>query len=394
MLTFKLNLAVKTKTSPCMFTCTKVAFFTDILYFETPRNVVCIQKVLRNVNNGMKIVQKQITLTSDNPTIMRPFSLFIRLFIVSLFFFSCSPYVEVVKVDVLNPSASTFTFMGKDVAIIGNLYELERGKYLYDSMLVAEATQGLKEALEQSPVFENYEIPIYYTYTSDTSAVAKILSKPEIDSLASEIGVDMFIVVDYINIRTDKLDDDKDVQFSMMYASLFRVYDVTAERPHASYIFRNNEPEPMIMYGDDGQFLMALGSDAKASLARRLGENYAMLIAPYWETVERVYYISPDDELNGIRNGDRYVQRGDWNKAMESWNKTISSSVKPMQVAMAAFNMAVGCEMMGDLTLAQSWLEYCQKLQNSKINPKPYMQTIASRVQDKRILDEKLQIVE
>ncbi len=341
----------------------------------------------------MDIVQKQITLTSDNSTIMKAYALTTRLFvIVSLFFVSCSPYVDIVKVDVLSPSASTFTFAGKDVAIVGNLYELGGGRYLYDSILIAEATQGIKAALEQSPVFADYDIPIYYTYTADTSLVGEIMTKADVDSQAGDMGVDMFIAVDYVNVISDKPDNEKNMDFSMMYDGLFRVYDVASEKPYTSYIFRSDAPEYVIMYDDSGSKpLLVQGSDAKASMAHRLGENYALLIAPFWETVERVYYVSPDDEYGNLRMGDRYVQQGDWTKAMEYWNKTITTSTKKMQVAMAAFNMAVGCEMLGDLTLAISWLDFCKKQQVPKIDPTPYRQTLVTRAQDKQILDKTLQ---
>ena len=324
---------------------------------------------------------------------MKAYALTTRLLIIaSCFFVSCSPYVDIVKVDVLNPSAATFSFLDKDVAIVGNLYELEDGKYLYDSTLVANATQGLKDALEQSPVFSGYEIPIYYTYTSDTSLVSKTMSKADADKLADDMGVDMFIVVDYINIISDKPDNEQNVEFSMVYTALFRIYDITAEKPYASYVFQSVQPESMIVYNDNGVMVLISGSGAKASLANRLGENYALLIAPFWETVERVYYVSPDDEHANIKKGDRYVRQGDWTKAMEYWNKTITTSTKKMQVAMAAFNMALGCEMLGDLALAKSWLEFCKKQQDPKINPNAYLQTIVTRLQDKQILDKKLQV--
>lgn len=326
---------------------------------------------------------------------MKAYALITRLLIIaSCFFVSCSPYVDIVKVDVLNPSTSNFSFLGKEVAIVGNLYEIGNGKYLYDSTLVAQATQGIKSALEQSPVFENYEIPIYYTYTTDTSLVAKVMSKPDADSLANSMGVDMFIVVDYIDITTNKPDNEIDATFSMAYTALFRVYDAAAEKPYASYNFQSIQPENVTVYNDNGAITLTMSSDAKASLANRLGENYAMLIAPFWETVERVYYISPDDENGNLKKGERYVQQGDWTKAMEHWNKTIMSSTKSMQVAMAAFNMALGCEMLGDLELAKSWLEFCKKQQNPKVNPAAYWQTILARLQDKQILDKKLQVVD
>lgn len=328
---------------------------------------------------------------------MKTYMSTIRLLaIVSFFLTSCSPYVDIVKVEILNPSIAPYTFAGKKVAIVGNLYELGNGKYLYDSTLVAKATEGIKGVLEQSPVFENYEIPIYYTYTStsDTSLVSKPMSLADIDSLASDMGVGMFIYVDFILI-SDVVNNDSahlGVEHHTQYSGLFRVYQAGIEKPYSSYLIKSEEPVSVILYGTSGLPVISTLGDAKVGLAYRLGENYALLIAPYWEEVERVYYISPDDEKGNLRMGDRYAQRGDWARAMEYWNKTITTSTKQTQVAMAAFNMAVGCEMLGDLELAQSWLEYCQKLQNAKINPVPYMQTIAARIQDKKILDKKLQV--
>lgn len=351
------------------------------------------EKVTRNVNSGMNVVQNKYLYQTNNLAIMRVFALIISTFLTVFLLPSCSPYVNVVDIQTLNPSTATFTFAGKNVAIMGNLfYDDAQGKaYIHDSTLVAEAVIGIKEQLQQSPIFENYEIPVYYTYTADTSLATAVLSIEDIAGLTKDMSVEMIISVEYVGIDGEETGGST-LEHKMMYGGLFRVYEAGVEKPYSSYYFRSTEPESVMMFSENGVPILSTATEAKASLARQIGTSYAFYIAPYWESVQRVYYIGPDDEYGNISRGEKFADKGDWVKAMECWNKTISTSTKKMQVAMAAYNMAVGCEMMGDLNLAQDWLVYCKKQNISKVNPSSYIRIIEGRIQDKKNLDEKFKM--
>ncbi len=314
---------------------------------------------------------------------------------IAVLFTSCAPYVNVVDVQSLNPSMSSVDLKDKKVAIVGNLYYADAlagkaGGYLFDSTLVASATLAIKDGLEQSPMFDGLSVPVYYTYSSDTGMIAKPMSNADADSLGKQMDADVLISVEYINVEGQSAGyygSEFTSSYQMYYQALFRLYDLKKDAI-VPFHMRSKSPEIFNYQNSDGSLIAVTLEDAKAMLADNIGRQYALRLAPYWENVQRVYYVGPDDSNRYLGRADALVQNERWADALQLWEKALSSGNKNTK-AMAAFNMALGCEMLGDLDLAKKWLEYCKKL-DAKVNPDSYMRVITKRIDDKKVLDESL----
>ena len=86
--------------------------------------------------------------------------------------------------------------------------------------------------------------------------------------------------------------------------------------------------------------------------AEYLGRTFAKNLIPSWEKVDRLYYRSNNDQM---RIAEKYFLDSDWLKAAEVYNKQTGNK-KPNIAAKAAYNMALICEMEGNLEAANDWL--------------------------------------
>ncbi|HJT73329.1 MAG TPA: DUF6340 family protein, partial [Chitinophaga sp.] len=117
--------------------------------------------------------------------------------------------------------------------------------------------------------------------------------------------------------------------------------------------------------------------EALKDVSSRAGEDYAHRLIPYWIRVTRDYYVKGTDNF---KIGKRKAQTGNWNGAAELWKKETTSSSSKI-AGRACYNMAIICEINGDLDLAVQWaqksyenygnrlaLGYVNILKNRKVN--------------------------
>lgn len=117
--------------------------------------------------------------------------------------------------------------------------------------------------------------------------------------------------------------------------------------------------------------------EALKDVSSRAGEEYARRLIPYWIRVTRDYYVKGTDNF---KIGRRKAQTGNWNGAAELWKKETTSSSSKI-AGRACYNMAIICEINGDLDLAIQWaqksyenhgnrlaLRYVNILKNRKAN--------------------------
>lgn len=104
------------------------------------------------------------------------------------------------------------------------------------------------------------------------------------------------------------------------------------------------------------------------------GSLYGERISPTYYTVVREFYSKPKKN-NDLRVGVRKSEVADWIGAIESWKKCLNAKRKV--AGRAAFNIAVGYEVLGDLEKAKEWarksyIEYNEKRANDYYNALVY----------------------
>jgi hypothetical protein len=91
--------------------------------------------------------------------------------------------------------------------------------------------------------------------------------------------------------------------------------------------------------------------DAVLNAADITGSNFAEFVAPHWVEVERMYYKSGQVEM---KKADELINQNRWLEAAEIWKKNTTNKNKKI-AAKSMFNLALACEMNGDMDAAIDW---------------------------------------
>jgi hypothetical protein len=113
------------------------------------------------------------------------------------------------------------------------------------------------------------------------------------------------------------------------------------------------------------------------------GRMYGDRISPSFYTITREFFDKPKKNQN-LRTGVRKSQVADWKGAIDSWTKALNDKKKKVR-RRAAYNIAVGYEVLGDLEMAKEWAskaftEYGEK------EAKPYYDALVYRINEEAAL--------
>ncbi|MGE0021113.1 MAG: DUF6340 family protein [Draconibacterium sp.] len=91
--------------------------------------------------------------------------------------------------------------------------------------------------------------------------------------------------------------------------------------------------------------------DAIFNAADVAGTQFGEYISPHWVNVDRMYYQSGHSEL---KKTDKMVAENHWLNAVEIWKKNTTNRNKKI-AAKSMFNLALACEMQGEIDAAMDW---------------------------------------
>lgn len=103
--------------------------------------------------------------------------------------------------------------------------------------------------------------------------------------------------------------------------------------------------------------------EALIDVSRKTGQDYAFRLIPYWIRVTRDYYVKGTDNFSVAK---RRAQTGNWDGAAELWKKETTSSSSKI-AGRACYNMAIICEINGQLDKAIEWAQKAYENYNNKL---------------------------
>ncbi|MGN6438602.1 MAG: DUF6340 family protein [Agriterribacter sp.] len=103
--------------------------------------------------------------------------------------------------------------------------------------------------------------------------------------------------------------------------------------------------------------------DAVKETGAKAGEAYALRIVPYRSRVTRDYYVRGTDQFRTAR---RKAQTGNWDGAADIWQQE-TSNPKAKVAGRACYNMAIICEINGELDQAIAWAQKAYEQYNNKL---------------------------
>jgi tetratricopeptide (TPR) repeat protein len=103
--------------------------------------------------------------------------------------------------------------------------------------------------------------------------------------------------------------------------------------------------------------------EALIDVSRKTGQDYAFRLIPYWIRVTRDYYVKGTDNFSVAK---RRAQTGNWDGAAELWKKETTSASSKI-AGRACYNMAIICEINGQLDKAIEWAQKAYENYNNKL---------------------------
>jgi hypothetical protein len=303
------------------------------------------------------------------------------LILISLY--SCSS-TNLVFISVLKPAPVTMSPDIKNIGIINRSTVKDRNRAIdmvdkvlsiegdsLDSQAAKQETIGLADELVKNSKFSNVtvfnnvdlrtEVPGQFPAPLGWDQVDQICKDKNIDALFTLELFDTDSKVNYaaipITIKTPLGNIPGIEHQATMLTNVksgWRIYDPTQRLILDEYSL-NRE---LTLSGRGINPVAAVGAimnrkEALKDLSNKMGHDYAFRLIPYWIRVSRDYYVKGTENF---KIGKRKAQTGNWQGAGELWKKETNSSSSKI-AGRACYNMAIICEINGQLDLAIEWAQ-------------------------------------
>lgn len=276
---------------------------------------------------------------------------------------SCSS-IQTISFDQLQVGDVSFPDVVKKVAIVNNMPVVEQentSRGVISPELEGDgkvATEHLAENVANVNYFDQVIICDSAFRAADTVLRANvILTKEEVDRLAEELGADMILSFDRLNIQTRPgfiVYPDYPVPVNSVDAvvsPVIRAYIPQRDKP----LFTVAKQDTISWDASDPQL-----SDKK--IVEEASEYAAFMpidhLLPHWSELTCPYF---DGGCVEMRDAGVCLRENDWDGARDLW-QTVYEKRKGQQQMKAAFNLALYYEMKDDVDQAKEWLQKAEEL--------------------------------
>lgn len=280
---------------------------------------------------------------------------------VLLMLSACGPLINILEVDVRLPATRPLNVLGREMSVFTPKYD---SVSITDSVLLQKFAQSLAETLASEAYLSPGSVPVFSHYTG--SEALGTLEQPDyVHRLALETGTNLVFMVDSVEIggfltrEVTRVEDDYKLQYLMApFTSVVRVFD--AEKVQFIKYIPLRDTVAWEVWVPSETETVSIPSSAFKDL-QRASEYFAQELAgsfmDQWETQDRVIFVYDKRAWNLAYN---HALAFAWDEAMKIWMELVKGT-NAKEVACAAFNMALACEMQGNFELAQKWLDLSQK---------------------------------
>jgi len=296
--------------------------------------------------------------------------------LLPLLAFSCqSVKYATTKIQTLNPPTRNIHL--SDAENIAIVVSLQNNLEKPDSILLTSLAMAIKDNLENSPLYSAYIFPVFTINTNNARTgltqehIADVKESSEAKFL---ISVESFGTSEIFQKEFPPLISG--VDYNIEYKSKMQIYDA-----NKLTVIDSREMHDTIKVKVNIAPLQSPLSknDIALKVVNEIAKEYTKEIAPFWQEETRYYYTIPK------MNAKRQVNDQQWKNAMNIWSKYVDDSNKTT-AAIACFNMALACEMLGEYELAISWMENV-KNKNQKYYWGAYKAVIEARMDEKEKID-------
>lgn len=304
------------------------------------------------------------------------------IFLGAIIMASCAPSARFFNVDVRDHDALNLRLEKRPVAVLSVYGNVHGVVNKMDSINVSTTAIALAERLEENYSINRGDVNVYSVFSRDlkedvfishgygTSKKAMgredhIVDTTYIQSLMLKTGAHVFVSVsdvglcDYSVKQNSVMGEYDNATVAVPYLAGMRVFDAIKNKYLYSRYWISDTiymKVPMSVVKEDkvGSTILVNQTD----IFQKIGGQLAARISPKWVTQERMLITFEGESAWNAP----YLMAEDfrWKEAVEAWME-LAKSENPKRAAYAAFNIAVGCEMMEQFDLAVKWIEFSIK---------------------------------
>ncbi len=296
---------------------------------------------------------------------------YILLLLLTVLANSCVT-IDQLSIDYLQPAKVSFPSAIKAVGIVNNTTEKKERTFKekrdkFNRVVSSEldfqgdpkiTTESFARKIAEANYFDQVIICDSALREKDHFPREAELTNDEVKQLTTDLGVDMLLAVEDVNIATKQKTKD--------LGEFFRsTIDATIKPVIRAYIPTRNKPL-ITAHPDDKIFWEGYGRtpiEAQKDLIKEdslvkeasdfAGEIPVKYLIPTWDKADRYYYISGCVEL---RDGAVLLRENSWDDALKQWQLAYNKSSKKIKMR-AAFNIALYYETHDDIDKAIEWTE-------------------------------------
>ena len=341
---------------------------------------------------------------------MRHYLLFLVVIFVVVSCKTTSVTVQVLKPAPISitPKINTIVFANRSLPAKEERFKnVLEGAITGESILAdrrgsEECIKGVVAKLQNSPRFEPLlagDLNIRGTGTRqfppalDWNVVEDICKKYQADALITLETFDSNNTRDMKERQAERKEGEKVIKYTEFLATLnvqietgWRIYFPSEKRIVDQNIYMDGRSWSN---ASDARKRAEAGlpfqDQAIADAGYYAGQQYAFRISPMWISVSRFYYRKGNADFEAA---DRRGKTSDWKGAAEIWRKHINSN-DPKLAGNACYNMALACEIEGDLEAAMDWAKKSYVNYGNK-KARYYTNILQQRIYDQSRLDEQM----
>lgn len=210
-----------------------------------------------------------------------------------------------------------------------------------------------------------------------------LYSRADLKAITDSTEADLLLSLDHFITANSVFHSENKlmVQEIVLVNAFWTLYDLSDY--HLKSYFDKNDTVDWVNYSSpeiDPFELLPERRDAVLNAADITGTRFAEFLIPHWSLAERFYYRSGHVEL---KQTDKLVKEGKCLEAGEIWRHNVDNSNKRIQ-AKCMFNLALACEMAGDMNAALDWVVrsyhvFGEKNELHAENCRNYIQVLAQR---------------
>lgn len=285
--------------------------------------------------------------------------------------------IEQVPIDYLVPADVSFPPEVRKVGIVNNVktkpeYQLppadstrtpDTAPYVtrYCQGDAEIATESMAEAVADNNYFDLVVICDSALRANDILPGEATLSRQEATDLARELGVDMLIALEGVQIKITRK-----IHFMPDWGGYWGTVDANIFPTVKLYLPNRNAPMAVI-YSNDSIFWEDIYSHEKEARTKLISDEAVIKEAsvfagtipvkqliPHWESTSRIMYPGGSSQM---RDAAFHARRKAWRPAFELWQAVYNREKKDAKLMQAALNIALYYEVTDDMDNALAWAE-------------------------------------